>query len=452
MKIPFDENLINFASSLSAPLYAVGGYVRNFLIGKTVSNDVDLCSSVNIEELSSKLKQFGFKIIAEYKRTKTLVFSDGKIKYEFTAMRKDNYMGGGHQPYKTEYTEDITEDALRRDFKCNAIYYDIAKGILIDPLNGAKDVERKILSTVKPPEQVFCHDGLRLMRLARFAGELGFKPTEEVLVAMRKYADNITEIKPERITEELKRILVCDEKYWFSDKQGHYTALKILDKTRVLDKIIPELTLGRGIKQRADFHKHDVLEHSLRSFFYAEKSVRLSALLHDIGKPFCFVKAGNFYGHNTVGESIARQVLLRLKFDKKTIDEVCFLVRVHMFDVDLKVKVNNVRLFLTENFSCLDKIFSVKQADFSASSESKAIAPTIIKWQKILNDMLSSGVPFSIKQLNISAKDLIEIGFKGVNLGKELKRLFKLCVENPEMNTKDKLIRCALKGLTKKLP
>lgn len=447
MKIPFDENLINFARSLSAPLYAVGGYVRNFLIGKTVSNDVDLCSSVNIEELSSKLKQFGFKIIAEYKRTKTLVFSDGKIKYEFTAMRKDSYTGGGHQPYKTEYTEDITEDALRRDFKCNAIYYDIAKDILVDPLNGAKDVEHKILSTVKTPEQVFCHDGLRLMRLARFAGELGFKPTEEVLVAMRKYADNITDIKPERVTEELKRILVCDEKYWFSDKQGHYTALKILDQTRVLDKIIPELTLGRGMKQRADFHKHDVLEHSLRSFLYVEKSVRLSALLHDIGKPFCFVKAGNFYGHNIAGESIARQVLLRLKFDKKTIDEVCFLVRVHMFDVDLKVKVNKVRLFLTENFSCLDKIFSVKQADFSASSESKAIAPTIIKWQKILNDMLNSGVPFSIRQLNITAKDLIEIGFKGVNLGKELKRLFKLCVENPEMNTKDKLIRCALKGL-----
>ena len=119
---------------------------------------------------------------------------DGK-KCEFTSFRKERYAdGGGHTPEFTEPTDDIYEDARRRDFKCNAVYYDVTEGEFIDPLGGIEDIKNKILDTVKTPDDVFKSDGLRLMRLARFTGELGFTPTEEVIESAKKYSGNLKDI------------------------------------------------------------------------------------------------------------------------------------------------------------------------------------------------------------------------------------------------------------------
>lgn len=441
MKIPFNQNLIGLSSILTAPLYAVGGYVRNFLIDQSISSDVDLCSSVDRDCLCRALEKTGFKIIAEYPRTRTVLFTDGNQKYEFTAMRIDGYTGGGHKPIVTEYTSDINQDALRRDFKCNAVYYDIKNQKIIDPLNGVEDIKNKVLDTVKDPDQVFKNDGLRLMRLARFCGELGFKPTKQVLQSAKKYADNILEISPERISEELKRILVSDAKYCFSDKNGHYKALKILDETRVLDRIIPELTLGRDLAQRKDYHKYDVLEHTLKAVLYADKSIRLPALLHDLGKPEQFTKNGNFYSHEKAGEELVKTVLGRLKFDNETINSIAKLTRWHMIDMDLKLRQNKLRKFIVDNYSILDQLLKLKQADFSASLDNFEVCPTVQKWQLEIEKMNKEKVPFTPKDLLVTAKDVMDAGFKGKEIGKVLNELFYQVVYNPKLNEKERLLR-----------
>ena len=441
MILNLDASLVSLAKSLNKSIYVVGGTVRNAILGFQGLTDIDLCGAFTTEELEPFLYSFGFNLIATYKTTGTLVFAKNDIKYEYTTLRKEEYAkGGNYKPISVEFVDDVFLDAKRRDFKCNAIYYDIKNAEILDPLDGVKDVQNKVLDTVIEPERVFRSDGLRLLRLARFAGELNFKPTLEVLSAMEKYSDNILDIKSERIFDEIKKILVADEKYPFSDKNGHYTALKILSETKVLDKIIPELTLGRNMEQRKDYHSYDVLEHTLRCVLYARRDVRLSALLHDVAKPRCKIDTGEYYKHDIVGKDLAKKVLQRLKADNKTIEEVVFLVGAHMLDMNSDMRVNKLKLFIVKNYQYVDKLLALKQADYMALRDYVDTCPTVIKWQNIIAEMKSINTPFFIKDLAISGKDLIKLGLKGKKIGETQKKLFELCVLNPELNRKEKLL------------
>ena len=169
--------------------------------------------------------------------------------------------------------------------------------------------------------------------------------------------ENLKEISVERIYAELKLILTSSEKYAFSDKSGHYSGLKLLDKVGALDVLFPELTLGRNMAQRADFHSYDVLEHSLRTVLYAEKEVRLVALFHDVGKPERFLSSGKFHNHDLSGEKIVRRILTRLKADNDTINRVARLVKYHMYDMECNAKENKIRKFMVDNFDILDHLF-----------------------------------------------------------------------------------------------
>ncbi|MBE5734808.1 MAG: HD domain-containing protein [Clostridiales bacterium] len=447
MKVFLPQKLKDLACELPSTLYVVGGAVRNFLIDKSISDDIDLCAPLSADVLMKALIKLEMKVVAEYKRTGTVVFSDGQRKYEFTSFRQESYIGGEHKPYKTQFTQDITLDALRRDFKCNAVYYDIKNDKYVDPLDGIKDVKEKRLDTVKAPKEVFSNDGLRLMRLARFAGQLDFTPTSDVLRACEEFADNINAISPERIFSELIEILQADKKYAFSSKKGHYVGLKILEKTRVLDRILPELTLGRKMAQRADFHKYDVLEHSLRTVLYADQTVRLSALFHDIGKPFCLINHGRYHLHFSEGERIAKSVLKRLKADNKTIKMVAFLVKEHMVDIDCTMPEKKLRKFLVKNCKNIEPLLLVKQADFRAGLEQEGVCPTIIKWKALYQKMKEEKVPFSLSQLKVDASDLIELGYQKDEIGKQLEKLWETAIESPIKNEKAILIELARKNL-----
>lgn len=450
MREVFSSKLLALASALPLPLFAVGGVVRNYLIDKSLSFDVDLASPLSADEVGECAEKLGFTVVANYKRTGTVVFSDGERKYEFTSFRKEKYHGGEHLPYAVERTDDIVEDAKRRDFKCNAVYYDLKNFEFVDVLGGIEDIKNRTLDTVIEPREVFSHDGLRLLRLARFCGQLGFKPTQKVLEGARAFADNVKDISPERIFAELKLILSADRAYTFSDKNGHYTALKLLDQTRVLDRIIPELTEGRGMVQRADFHKFDVLEHSLKTVQYADVEARLCALLHDVGKPYCIKTFGNAYKHHSEGVRIAVEVLNRLRADAESIKAVKFAVKYHMIDMDCSMREAKVRSFIVQNYNRLDLLFKIKQADFKGSMELEGRVPTIEKWEKIILKMKEEGVPFSLKEVNVSAIDLKELGYEGAKIGDQLKKLWEHVVVFPKDNQKEKLIKMAKKSIENK--
>jgi tRNA nucleotidyltransferase (CCA-adding enzyme) len=262
----------------------------------------------------------------------------------------------------------------------------------------------------------------------------------QTLDGAKEYADNIKDISPERIYDELKKILVSDKKYPFSDKKGHYTALKILDETRVLDRIFPELTLGRGMAQRKDFHNYDVLEHSLRCVLYSPSKIRLAALVHDIGKPYCMQKSGVYYGHDKEGAIIAEKVLRRLKADNESIKNAVFLTKEHMLDLDGKMRESKVKRYIARNGDKLEQLFMIKQADYSACKDDLALAPAVTKWKNIVKQMKVDGVPTSYKELKISPEELIKLGYKGKKIGEGMQMILYHAIDNPKENESEKLI------------
>ena len=294
------QKLIALAEKCPEPLYVVGGFVRDYLAGLAAkAPDIDLSSPMDADTFLDAAKSCGFIAAAVYRNTGTVKLKDAEgTDYEYTCFRSDRYVRGTHVPIETFFTKDMLLDAKRRDFTVNAVYYDVARGEWRDPLHGMEDIRAKRLSTVDRAEKVFGEDGLRLMRLARQAGQLGFSPSPECLAGAKANASLIKDISPERIWTELTAILRADEKY--GNPRGHYEGLKVLEETGVLDYILPELALGKNMAQREDFHKYDVLEHTLRAVLYADGRVRLAALLHDVGKPFCLLRDGNEVGNDSL--------------------------------------------------------------------------------------------------------------------------------------------------------
>ncbi|MDY6367067.1 MAG: HD domain-containing protein [Clostridia bacterium] len=443
----FSDNLMRLAEIFPKPLYAVGGYVRNALLCGESSEDIDLAAPVLSETAAESIKKAGFNVLAHYPRTGTVLFKKDNVRYEYTSFRKDEYSGGGHLPENTTFTNDILTDALRRDFKCNAVYFDIKKGEVVDPLGGVYDIHNKVLDTVSLPETVFSHDGLRLMRLARFTGELGFTPKSDVLDGAKEFSDNVSDVAAERIYEELKKILVADKKYAFSDPHGHYSALKVLDRTEVLDRIFPELTLGRGMEQRKDFHHYDVLQHSLKCVYYAKENVRLAALLHDVGKPERKISTGRFFAHDKSGVEIFGKIAKRLRMDSATEKQVSFLIGAHMRDLDGKMSENKIKLFIVQNRRYFDDLMALKQADFSACRDDVSECPTVKRWKSIYSEMIENGTPFTVKELKITPETLLTIGIKRNKLGETLKKLLDCVVTGRAKNDINELSVAATRML-----
>lgn len=441
MKKLLSEKLRLFAQTLERPLYVVGGFTRDYFAGlRGKSYDVDLCGPILAEEFVQKAKDFGFKVKAVYGNTGTVKLEgENGEDYEYTCFRSDKYVRGRHTPSEIFFTDDIVLDAKRRDFTVNAIYYDVKKETFVDPLGGVTAVKEKRLTTVCSAEKVFGEDGLRLMRLSRQCAQLGFTPDEACLAGATANAELILDIVPERIFTELSLLLSADEKYGVKD--GPYQGLLCLEKTGVLARILPELTLGKNMAQRADFHRYDVLEHSFRAARYAEKEVRLAALLHDVGKPYCKLRDGNMYAHPEEGAAIAERVLNRLKAPKKTVSTVRELVKWHMYDFDLGVKENKLRRFFVDHLPLLPQLLLLKQADFSACTDDTAKAPTLEKWETVLSKMKTENAPMEVKELALRGDELLTCGVPPHLIATTLKELLKVAVCQPSCNTKERLLK-----------
>lgn len=445
MKITVPEKLHNLAVCCPFPLYIVGGFVRDAIAGLKCDTDIDICAPVPADEFLAIASICGAKIDAVYRNTGTVKLGFGDEKYEFTCFRSDEYVRGVHTPVKTFFTDDITLDARRRDFKCNAVYYDVAKEELCDPLGGVEDIKKRQMNTVADADKVFGEDGLRLMRLARQAAQLGFTPTEECLRGAKNNCGLIADISAERIYAELDAILHADLKYGFSGAQ--YRGLKILEQTGVLDMILPELTLGRGMAQNSSFHAYDVLEHSLRCVLYAGNDIRLAALLHDVGKPKAFSDNGNYYHHETIGMEIAEQICIRLKVPKKLTSEVVRLTKLHMYDLKCDAHEGKIRKLIVANKDIFDKLIAIKQADFSACMDNLSEAPCVTKWNKIYKKMQEEGAPTELKELEIKGDELLCAGVPAPLVGKVLEELLYDCALNSRLNDKKTLLARVEKGI-----
>ncbi len=424
--------LRDLADRFDKHIYIVGGFVRDTL-AELSPHDVDITGDIDSDEVIKTLSKTRYKVKITSQKLMTLKII-GDNTYEFTAFRADSYTDG-HTPEAVKRTSDIKTDALRRDFTMNAVYYDVKKGEYVDVIGGIADIEAKIVRYTR--ENTFEEDGLRLMRLCRQAAESGFGIEEKTLLSARRNAKRINEISPERIREELDKILSADLRYGIAD--AHVRGLELLDEIGVLEEILPEIVAGKGVEQRSDYHKFDVYGHITETVRKADPSVRLAALLHDVAKPYCKATFGRFKDHAIYGVETAKKILKKLRYPNKTSKEVCFLVGNHMYDMNCRLPESEVRKFLQRNYNRLDKLFLLKQADYEGGGILTGECPAVAKHKKILAEMEREKVPFSLKELSVDGNDLANAGVPEKLRGKILQNLMERCALDGSLNDKEKL-------------
>lgn len=232
MFIEVSENLVALSKFFPENLYVVGGYVRNKLLGID-GGDVDLASSVDIEEVSKRLQGSAFSVKVKNLKTGSLLICKDSESYEYTFFRKDVYAdSGSHNPTRVERTEDIQEDSKRRDFSVNAIYYNINKDEIVDFYHGIIDLKQKVLRCGLSPEEVLCVDGERILRMVRLAGELGFSIDKSTFATAFKYASNVVKLSGARRFSEIEKILYCDRRYSVG-KGNLKNALRLLNELEI---------------------------------------------------------------------------------------------------------------------------------------------------------------------------------------------------------------------------
>ena len=439
MKIQLEQKSADFIRGLGENVYIVGGYVRNSLCGYKCT-DIDLAGPMPALALNLP-PHTSMSMVNHRMGTAQLVY-DG-VRYEYTPFRIEKYNPGGeHTPVQVFFTTDMNADAERRDFCCNAIYYDVHRDEIIDPLNGVRDVEQKILRGCH--KRVFESDGLRLLRLVRLASELGFKIEGETAMSAKKNSDMLADITCERKRAELDKLLYADTVNGVSNAQ--YRGLRLLKQLDLWRNLIPEIAASEGIEQPPQYHKYDVMEHLFQCVRFAPpvSNLRMAALLHDIGKPYCLKNFGNFHGHEKCSGISARIILNRLRYPNDVIEQVVRLCALHMYDMRGDARESKIRMFVARNYDILDKLVALIRADRLATGfvgAEQANAPH--RFELVREKMISEGAPILKRSLKISGKDLAEMGFEGAAISSALDSLWRDCVINPRNNNSEWLRKAA---------
>lgn len=412
------------------PLYAVGGCVRDEILGREVF-DIDLTSACLQEEAEKYAKAAGMRVLLGSKRLGTVMIK-GEKSYEYTPFRVDSYPAGSgvHKPASVRFTEDIEEDARRRDFTVNALYYDILRGDTLDLLGGKADLDARLLRAVDDPRRVLGEDGLRIMRLYRFVAVLGFSAEEKTAAAAREMSGLLGDIAPERIRVELDKLLA-----------GEHAAegLRGLIGCGAMRVIMPEFCENIGVKQDPAFHMYDVDEHILRTVEYAPPRLRLAALLHDIGKGRCVREEGNMYRHAQVSAQMAEEIMTRLRYSKEQTRRTVRLVSAHMTDMRGDMRESKLRRFVANNADIIDDLTELIIADARAAC-GNADREKCLRISRLRDKMQKEGVPFGVGELAINGNDVMAFGYKGEEIGKVLNELFDLCLRGEKKNERKILL------------
>ncbi|QUH20661.1 CCA tRNA nucleotidyltransferase [Alkaliphilus sp. B6464] len=410
--------------------YIVGGCVRDSILNK-IPNDWDICTNCTPEKM---LEVFScFKVIPTGLKHGTLTVVINEENYEVTTYRIDGEYTDGRHPEEVEFTNNLKEDLKRRDFTINAMAYNNKEG-LIDYYGGIADIFNEKIRCVGDPSERFSEDYLRMLRAIRFSAQLGYSLDVETLKEIKKLSKNVIDISEERIREELNKILMTD-----MPARG----LKLLSSADLLKYIIPELEICVGFQQHNPNHDKDVFSHILSVVDNTEKDLilRLAALFHDIGKPETFSLGedgvGHFYKHHLKSSDIAEEVMKRLKYDNKSIEQVIILVREHMSRYK-NLRVKNTKKFINRvGIDNIERLFKLQIADINGSTKKDGVS-NIFELKNEVERILNEKQPLSIKDLEINGHDLIQLGIpQGKQVGTVLNELMEIILENSELNRRD---------------
>jgi tRNA nucleotidyltransferase (CCA-adding enzyme) len=411
--------------------YIVGGAVRDYLLGYDI-NDYDIATDAKPEEVTEIFE----KVIPTGVKYGTVTLIYNNKNYEITTFRKDFDYINNRKPDKVVYSEDIDEDIKRRDFTINSLYCD-SKGRIRDKYSGVKDIKSKIIRTIGNPDERFKEDALRMIRAVRFMATLGFKIEEKTKNSIVKNHQLIENVSAERIKTEFDRILL-------SNNPGE--GIRTLTDTNLMKYIIPELYKTVDFDQHSKYHDKNVYDHTIAVVENIEPKLdlRLAALLHDISKPESFTLdeelEGHFKGHHIKSADKSLEILKRLRYDNKTIENVRVLIRYHYLK-DISIKEKGVKRFINNvGKERLDDIFKLNIADIKGKADMRSI-DKVYNLQKKCKEIFEKQEPLSIKDLKINGNDIIKTGVKeGKKVGEVLQYLLEKVLENPALNNRKDLL------------
>lgn len=427
------HNIINTLEEAGYEAYAVGGCIRDCVLGR-MPDDWDITTSAKPEEIKHL---FARTVDTGIKHGTVTVLLGGEG-FEVTTYRIDGAYEDGRHPTEVTFTASLKEDLRRRDFTINAMAYNDRSG-LADLYGGLADIEKQVIRCVGEAKERFEEDALRMLRAVRFSAKLGYQIEESTGEAIKALAPNLQKISAERIQVELVKLVTSP----------HPDYLRTAYELGITAQILPEFDLCMKTPQRHKHHCYNVGEHILHSMLGVEpeKVLRLGMLFHDIGKPQTLTVDPDGTTHNKrhpfEGEKITRKVMRRLKFDNDTIDKVTKLVLYHDYDiVATEAGVRRAVNRMGEDIFAM--IFIVRRADIAAQSDymRKEKLEKIAYIEALYREITARKDAVTLKDLAISGNDLIAEGMPpGRQIGETLSALLERVLDDPSLNTRENLLK-----------
>lgn len=402
-----------------------GGCVRDMVMGARSTGDIDIATSAEPRVVRGLFEQV--IPVGEHFGVEIVVHRD--IPFEVATFRRDKGAADGRHPDSVEFVDE-KEDALRRDFTINGMFYDPLAETLLDYVGGKDDLGRGVVRAIGDASLRFGEDYLRMLRAVRFAARFKFAIDEATWVALRANVSGISKISAERVFMELDKILCGPHPH---------EALSLLRESGMLALVLPEAEKLVGVEQPKEFHPEgDVFAHTVLALSLLNHPTQVTAwsvLLHDIGKPATMVIADRirFSNHDHVGASLSEHVLRRLKAPSALLENVYEVIDNHMNFINVqKMRLSTLKRFLSR--PTLDDELEVHRVDCLASHGD------ISNFTFINQKRVELSVEDIRPQALISGKDLIELGFSpGPQFGKILGEVYDLQLEE-KLTTREEAI------------
>ena len=441
INLPEDvQEIMSVIREYGATSYVVGGCVRDSILDREL-HDWDICTSMLPGKLLVEFEEKGYRVIPTGLQHGTITVHLNGSNYEITTFRRDGEYSDGRHPDTVEFTSDLIYDLERRDFTINAMAYNPEEG-LVDPFNGCRDIQNRIIRCVGNPDDRFQEDGLRILRALRFSCQLNFVIDETTGRAMLDNKELISNVSMERINTEFIKIINAE--YVFSFPFYSYN--------KIISQFIPEVVPMVSFDQHNPYHYLDVFAHSCQvlticRIYNADLITKLAAFFHDIGKPHCYQDDKNgirhFKGHGKISADMTDVIMRRLKFDNDTRDKVVQLVYYH--DASFEVGKKYVRRWLNKiGVDQFKRLLVLRRADIMGQSELNRDE----RLQKLdavkvcLEEVLAEKPAFSIRDLEIDGKDVMKYMLMDEcpEVGYWLKHILKQVIDGHLQNNREDLI------------
>jgi tRNA nucleotidyltransferase (CCA-adding enzyme) len=420
---------------LPAQVYLVGGSVRDAFLN-SADTDLDLATSLTALEIKERCERRGIRIIDTGIQHGTVLAVIDEVHIEVTTFR----VPSSREVHTT--ARDITTDLSGRDFTINALAFDVTTHQLIDPFNGLSDLEHKIVRGVGSAEERFIEDPLRILRMIRFGDAQGRAIDETTLLAAKKQIALLEQVSCERIKSELDKILMSP---------FPHLGVRKIQEIGGLPYTFPELIPSVGFEQNK-FHIHDVFDHTL---WVLERTppdliLRWAAIFHDIGKPHTLSVdpdgSRHFYSHETVSEALSKKRMKELRFSTDDSRAIASIVRHHMRPLDCGAP--GVRRIIRDLGAQLSQWRQFKAADSPPTFSEEEFLKVANRFDQLLSTELSKMSGPSYGKLAITGEDLKALGVTpGPEMGRLIKQLEELVIEDPSVNTKESLLGEAKKRM-----